>query len=96
MPAAIASALAPVTQLEGYARFGPGCAVPDRELQSQQGSETESLAVPEDFMFQLTAEEWEVLRFQTGRSNTDGDDAGGSGVAMLSSVLSSEILARKI
>ena len=52
---------------------------------------------PEDFMFQLTAEEWESLRFQSGTSNPG---RGGRrylpyaftehGVVMLSSVLSSE------
>jgi len=52
---------------------------------------------PGDFMFQLTEEEWNLLRFQTGTSNTD---RGGrrympyvfteQGVAMLSSVLNSE------
>ena len=52
---------------------------------------------PEDFMFQLTAEEWESLRFQSGASNPG---RGGRrylpyaftehGVVMLSSVLSSE------
>ena len=49
---------------------------------------------PDDFMFQLTAEEWDSLRFQAGTSNTG---RGGrryaprvfteQGVAMLSSVL---------
>jgi phage regulator Rha-like protein len=52
---------------------------------------------PPDFMFQLTAEEWESLRFQIGISKTEG--RGGrrhapyvfteQGVAMLSSVLNS-------
>lgn len=52
---------------------------------------------PEDFMFQLTAEEWEVLRSQSVISNTKG--RGGrrtapyafteQGVAMLSTVLGS-------
>ena len=52
---------------------------------------------PEDFMFQLTAEEWESLRFQSGASNPG---RGGRrylpyaftehGVLTLSSVLSSE------
>ena len=52
---------------------------------------------PEDFMFQLTAEEWAALRFQIGISNTG---RGGrrftpyvfteQGVAMLSTVLNSE------
>ena len=58
---------------------------------------------PEDFMFQLTAEESESLRFQIGMSKTSEDEEerrGGrrylpyvfteQGVAMLSSVLSSE------
>jgi hypothetical protein len=53
---------------------------------------------PADFMFQLTAEEWEALTFQIGISN--GARRGGrrympyvfteQGIAMLSSVLSSE------
>jgi len=52
---------------------------------------------PGDFMFQLTEEEWSLLRFQTGTSNAD---RGGrryppyvfteQGVAMLSTVLNSE------
>ena len=52
---------------------------------------------PEDFMFQLTNEEWEALKFQTGMSKPQG--RGGrrtppyafteQGVAMLSSVLRS-------
>jgi hypothetical protein len=51
----------------------------------------------EDFMFQLTDEEWESLRFQIGTSN---ETKGGrrynpyvfteNGVAMLSSVLNSK------
>ena len=57
---------------------------------------------PQDFMFKLTAEEWEGLRFQNGMSKSKEDDErrGGrrympyvfteQGVAMLSSVLSSE------
>ena len=60
---------------------------------------------PVDFRFQLTAEEWESLSFQIGMSKTNEDDGdekrrGGrrylpyvfteQGVAMLSSVLSSE------
>ena len=53
---------------------------------------------PKDFMFQLTKEENECLRFQIGTSNTQG--SGGRrylpfaftehGVAMLSSILNSE------
>jgi hypothetical protein len=53
---------------------------------------------PEDFMFQLTAEEWQALRSQTVISNAEG--RGGrrtapyafteQGVAMLSSVLGSQ------
>jgi hypothetical protein len=52
---------------------------------------------PSDFMFQLTKEEFEVLRFQIGTSNAKG--SGGrrylpyvfteAGIAMLSSILSS-------
>lgn len=52
---------------------------------------------PEDFMFQLTDEEWKTLRFQNGTSN---ESKGGRrfnpyvftehGVAMLSSVLNSK------
>ncbi len=55
---------------------------------------------PGDFMFQLTAEEWQGLIFQSGMSNAKGAGRGGrrylpyafteQGVAMLSSVLSSE------
>ena len=56
---------------------------------------------PEDFMFQLTPLEWEGLRFQIGMSKTESDKQRGGrrylpyafteqGVAMLSSVLSSE------
>ena len=56
---------------------------------------------PADFMFQLTAEEWQVLRSQSVTSNAEGrtDGRGGrrtapyafteQGVAMLSSVLGS-------
>jgi len=53
---------------------------------------------PEDFMFQLTRDEWERLKFQTGMSKPQG--RGGrrtapyafteQGVAMLSSVLKSK------
>jgi ORF6N domain len=55
---------------------------------------------PVDFMFQLDADEWESLRSQTVISNAAGAGRGGrrtapyafteQGVAMLSSVLSSE------
>lgn len=57
---------------------------------------------PEDFMFQITTEEHEILRFQTGTSKLEEktDPRGGrrnlplvfteQGVAMLSSVLRSE------
>jgi hypothetical protein len=55
---------------------------------------------PEDFMFELTREEYETLRCQIGTSKTRGDSRGGTrylpfvftqeGVAMLSSVLSSD------
>jgi len=51
---------------------------------------------PPDFMFQLTKEEWESLRFQIGTSNQRGGTRympyafTEQGVAMLSSVLNSE------
>ena len=55
---------------------------------------------PADFMFQLSPEEWDSLRSQTVISNASGPGRGGrrtapyafteQGVAMLSSVLSSE------
>jgi hypothetical protein len=52
---------------------------------------------PEDFMFQLTANEWQALRSQTVISNTEGRDGRRTapyaftkqGVAMLSTVLGS-------
>lgn len=57
---------------------------------------------PDDFMFQLTGEEWETLKFQIGMSKPQG--RGGrrtppyafteQGVAMLSSVLKSKRAAR--
>ena len=75
----------------------------DADLASLYGVETKNLnkavtrnqaRFPDDFMFQLTAEEWDSLRFQAGTSNTG---RGGrryaprvfteQGVAMLSSVL---------
>ena len=75
----------------------------DADLASLYGVETKNLnkavtrnqpQFPDDFMFQLTTEEWDSLRFQTGTSNTG---RGGrryaprafteQGVAMLSSVL---------
>jgi ORF6N domain len=56
---------------------------------------------PADFMFQLTAQGWEVLRSQSVTSNADGQERRGGrrtapyafteqGVAMLSSVLGSQ------
>ena len=51
---------------------------------------------PEEFMFKLTKEEYEELRFQNGTSNTRGGRRYNpnvfteQGVAMLSSVLHSE------
>ena len=51
---------------------------------------------PENFMFQLTDEEYGRLRFQTGTSNTKGGRRNNpyafteQGIAMLSSVLHSE------
>ena len=78
----------------------------DADLASLYGVETKNLneavtrnqhRFPEDFMFQLTTEEWDALRFQIGTSNTG---RGGrryaprvfteQGVAMLSSVLRSK------
>lgn len=78
----------------------------DSDLAELYGVETKSLnrqvirnkiRFPEDFMFKLTAEEFEFLRCQNGTSN---DGRGGrrylpnvfteAGVAMLSSVLTSE------
>ena len=55
---------------------------------------------PDSFMFQLTDEEYNNLRFQTGTSNERGGRRYNpyvfteQGVAMLSSVLHSEIAAR--
>ena len=63
-----------------------------------------ALRFPPDFMFQLTKQEWEFLRFQIGTSKTEesenADGRGGvrylpyvfteQGVAMLSGVLKSE------
>jgi hypothetical protein len=51
---------------------------------------------PDDFMFQLTNEEWEILRFQIGTSSSHGGSRylpyafTEQGIAMLSSVLRSE------
>lgn len=55
---------------------------------------------PINFMFQLSEEEWKILRFQIGTSNENGEKRGGrqylpyvfteQGVAMLSSVLKSK------
>ena len=78
----------------------------DADLASLYGVETKNLnkavtrnqdRFPGDFMFQLAIEEWDVLRFQIGTSNTG---RGGrryaprvfteQGVAMLSSVLRSK------
>ena len=78
----------------------------DAGLASLYGVETKNLnkavsrnqdRVPDDFMFHLTTEEWDALRFQIGTSNTG---RGGrryalrvfteQGVAMLSSVLRSK------
>lgn len=79
----------------------------DRDLADLYAVETSNLnkavkrnleRFPEDFMFRLTEEEWDGLRFQTGISNKT--TRGGrrylpyafteQGVAMLSSVLRSE------
>ena len=56
---------------------------------------------PEDFCFQLTREEFENLKFQSGSSSLDGNGYGGrrympyvyteQGISMLASVLRSEI-----
>ena len=78
----------------------------DEELAEMYGVETKTLVrqvkrnldrFPDDFMFQLTADEWESLRCQFGTSNAG---RGGrryapfvfteQGIAMLSSVLHSE------
>ena len=78
----------------------------DADLASLYGVETKNLnkavsrnqdRFPDDFMFHLTTEEWDALRFQIGTSNTG---RGGrryaprvfteQGVAMLSSVLRSK------
>ena len=78
----------------------------DEELAEMYGVETKALVrqvkrnldrFPDDFMFQLTADEWESLRCQIGTSNVG---RGGrryapfvfteQGIAMLSSVLHSE------
>jgi hypothetical protein len=79
----------------------------DADLAQLYGVETRALVqavkrnlsrFPDDFMFQLTAEEWHALRSQTVISNVEG--RGGrrtapyafieQGVAMLSSVLGSQ------
>lgn len=79
----------------------------DADLAQLYGVETRALVqavkrnlsrFPDDFMFQLTAEEWQALRSQTVISNVEG--RGGrrtapyafteQGVAMLSSVLGSQ------
>ncbi|MFS6556844.1 ORF6N domain-containing protein, partial [Parabacteroides distasonis] len=56
---------------------------------------------PEDFCFQLTREEFEILKFQSGSSSLDDSGYGGrrympyvyteQGISMLASVLRSEI-----
>jgi ORF6N domain len=77
----------------------------DSDLADLYGVETKNLnkavkrnlrRFPEDFMFQLTAEEFEALRFQIGTSNGRGGRRTRpyvfteQGVAMLSSVLNSD------
>lgn len=77
----------------------------DADLAELYGVETKNLnkavtrnldRFPKDFMFQLSIEEWEALKFQTGTSNTGRGGRRYSprvfseqGVAMLSSVLRS-------
>ncbi len=77
----------------------------DSDLADLYGVETKNLnkavkrnprRFPEDFMFQLTVEEFEALRFQIGTSNGRGGRRTPpyvfteQGVAMLSSVLNSD------
>lgn len=77
----------------------------DSDLADLYGVETKNLnkavkrnfrRFPDDFMFQLTADEFETLRFQTGTSNGRGGRRTRpyafteQGVAMLSSVLNSD------
>lgn len=77
----------------------------DRDLAALYGVETKNLnkavkrnitRFPQDFMFQLTKEEHNSLRFQFGTSNTRGGTRylpyvfTEHGVAMLSSILNSE------
>ena len=77
----------------------------DRDLAALYGVETKNLnkavkrnlsRFPDDFMFQLSKEEFESLRFQNGTSNQRGGTRympyafTEQGVAMLSSVLNSE------
>ena len=77
----------------------------DSDLADLYGVETKNLnkavkrnprRFPEDFMFQLTVEEFEALRFQIGTSNGRGGRRTlpyvftEQGVAMLSSVLNSD------
>ena len=83
----------------------------DRDLAEMYGVEVKVLnqsvkrnaqRFPEDFMFQLSSNEWQILKsqFVTSRFNTNKRDWGGvrklpyafteQGVAMLSSVLRSE------
>lgn len=79
-----------------------------KELRLKNGLTQEQLAemievgerFPEDFMFQLTKEEWEFLRCQNGTSNENEEKRGGrkylpyvfteQGISMLSSVLHSK------
>jgi len=75
----------------------------DRDLAELYGVETKQLKrqvrrnidrFPEDFMFEMTEEEFEILRCQTGTSSWGGDRYlpmafTEQGVAMLSSVLNS-------
>ncbi len=77
----------------------------DYELAAMYGVETKSLKravnrnmsrFPEDFMFQLTKEEFQNLRCQFGTSNPGGTRYmpyafTESGIAMLSSVLNSDV-----
>ncbi len=82
----------------------------DSDLATLYGIETKALKrsvrrnikrFPPDFMFELTKEEFEVLRYQIGTSKPDTDEQRGGarympfaftelGVAMLSSVLNSD------